>query len=69
MAKQKWNKADIHYPIPPHKQKALENIIPQNWPISELIHKTCFSLPISNGTSKKEVKTVCDVLNKAKSYI
>ena len=62
-------KTDIHYPIPPHKQKALENIIPQNWPISELIHKTCLSLPISNGTSKKEVKTICEVLNKAKNYL
>ena len=62
-------KTNIHYPIPPHKQKALENIIPQDWPISELIHKTCFSLPISIGTSKKDVKTICEVLNKAKSYI
>ena len=62
-------KTDIHYPIPPHKQKALKNILPQNWPISELIHQTCFSLPISNGTSKNEVKRICEVLNKAKSFI
>ena len=26
-------KTDIHYPIPPHKQKAMKNIIPRNWPI------------------------------------
>lgn len=38
----------IHYPIPPHQQKAY-NFTNFNLPISELIHKEILSLPIYPG--------------------
>ena len=55
-------KTEIHYPIPPHKQKAMKGIISRNWPIAELIHNTSLSLPISNGTTKYEVERICEVI-------
>ncbi|MGD1008172.1 MAG: DegT/DnrJ/EryC1/StrS family aminotransferase [Ignavibacteriaceae bacterium] len=58
-------KTDIHYPIPPHKQKAMEGfIIGKEFPISEEIHKTTLSLPISYSHTEKEIYRVVEVLNK-----
>lgn len=58
-------KTEIHYPVAPHKQKALAEI----WghlelPIAEEISKTTLSLPISYGTTFEEVEKVIEVLNK-----
>ncbi len=51
-----------HYPIPPHKQKALLNSPWSNLdlPISEVIHDTCLSLPISCMHLNDEIDYVCD---------
>ena len=38
---------DIHYPLPPYKQSALKNYFEDRYPISDEIHKTTISLPIS----------------------
>jgi len=37
-----------HYPIPPHRQEAYSNLgyQPGDFPITERIHETCFSLPL-----------------------
>ena len=40
-------KTDIHYPISPNRQTAMKGIIEGNFPISEKIHATTLSLPIS----------------------
>lgn len=55
---------EIHYPIPPHKQKALQGIVNGNYPISEEIHQTTLSLPISYCTTANEVYKVCDIANR-----
>ncbi len=58
-------KSDIHYPIPPHKQKAMYGIIKQNaFPISEEIHTTTLSLPCSFGHNENDICKVVEVLNK-----
>jgi len=57
-------KTEIHYPIPPHKQKAMQGIITGNYPISEEIHNTTLSLPISYGHTIDEIGRIVDVLNK-----
>ena len=54
---------EIHYPVPPNKQKALEGYFNNNYPISEEIHKTTLSLPISYATKVEDVERVCAVLN------
>lgn len=57
-------KTEIHYPIPPHKQKAMQGIITGNYPISEEIHNTTLSLPISYGHTIDEVWRVVDIMNR-----
>jgi dTDP-4-amino-4,6-dideoxygalactose transaminase len=58
-------KTDIHYPIPPHRQKAMQEIITDNnFPISEEIHKTTLSLPISYFHTENDILKVISVLNK-----
>ncbi|APY07710.1 aminotransferase [Winogradskyella sp. J14-2] len=53
----------IHYPIPPHKQKALQRFSHLILPITEEIHKRIISLPISPVLTSKEVNRVIEVLN------
>lgn len=57
-------KTEIHYPIPPHKQKAMKGILKGTYPISEEIHKTTLSLPISYCHTKEDILRVVQVLNK-----
>ena len=55
----------IHYPVPPHKQKATENYLKDlSFPISEEIHATTLSLPISFANNEAEIERVVNVLNK-----
>lgn len=56
--------SEIHYPIPPHQQVALTNIIHSNsFPISENIHTSTLSLPIAFFHKDNDILKVCDVLN------
>lgn len=57
-------KTDIHYPVPPHKQKAMQGIIEGEYPISEEIHRTTLSLPCSFGHTKEDILQVIDIMNK-----
>lgn len=53
----------IHYPTPPHKQDAYIEWQNRNYPISEEIHRTELSLPISPVLTDAEVKQIVEVLN------
>lgn len=58
-------KTDIHYPIPPHKQKAMKGILDDgHYPLAEEIHKTTLSLPISFGHTEEDICKVIEVINK-----
>ncbi len=58
-------KTDIHYPIAPHDQKAMEGIIKGGpFPVSEEIHKTTLSLPISFYHTKQDIEKVIEAANK-----
>ncbi len=58
-------KTEIHYPVTPVKQLAMKNIIDkQQTPISDEIHRTTLSLPISYFHSESDIKKVVEVLNK-----
>lgn len=59
-------RTEIHYPVAPHKQKAMEKVIEasDSYPISEEIHATTLSLPISYFHSKEDVERVCELLRK-----
>lgn len=54
----------IHYPTSPHKQLAYKELSELNLPITELIHKTELSLPISPVLENWEAEKVVDKLNK-----
>ncbi|MGN0014153.1 MAG: DegT/DnrJ/EryC1/StrS family aminotransferase [Candidatus Gastranaerophilaceae bacterium] len=53
----------IHYPIPPHKQECYKELNNLNLPITEEIHNTILSLPISPVLTDEEVQKVVEVIN------
>ena len=56
---------EIHYPIAPHRQKALKGLFPGlDYPISDEIHRTVLSLPISYGHTEDDIFRVVEVMNK-----
>ncbi len=59
-------KTEIHYPIAPHEQKAMSRVDfkGQSYPISEEIHATTLSLPISFYHQKEDVERICEVMNR-----
>lgn len=55
---------EIHYPVPPYRQKALENFFePDLYPLSDEIHRTTLSLPISLIHTEEDIRKVVDLLN------
>ena len=58
-------KTEVHYPVSPSKQKALQGLLDQyEFPISEEIHRTTLSLPISYFHTEEDVNRVVEVMNK-----
>ncbi|MBN8697198.1 MAG: DegT/DnrJ/EryC1/StrS family aminotransferase [Bacteroidetes bacterium] len=58
-------KTEIHYPVSPSKQKALQGMLDKyDFPISEEIHRTTLSLPISFFHTADDVNKVIEVMNK-----
>ncbi|WP_111684345.1 DegT/DnrJ/EryC1/StrS family aminotransferase [Winogradskyella tangerina] len=53
----------IHYPIPPHRQKALSRFSELKLPVTEQIHRRVISLPMSPVLTDHEVNYVIEVLN------
>ena len=53
----------IHYPIPPHKQKAYKEWNTKSYPISEKIHSEVLSLPISGIQTIETTKAIVKVIN------
>lgn len=53
----------IHYPIPPHKQKAYKEWNTMSFPITEKIHNEVVSLPISQVISEEEAQKVVNAIN------
>jgi dTDP-4-amino-4,6-dideoxygalactose transaminase len=53
----------IHYPIAPHKQKALSNFCQFSFPITEAIHESVISIPMSPVLTEGEVTKVINTIN------
>lgn len=61
-------KTEVHYPLPPHKQTAcLELFEGLYFPVSEEIHRTTLSLPISIIHTKQDIEYIAEVLNSYRS--
>lgn len=56
-------KTEVHYPIPPHRQAAMQGILSGEYPIADQLHATELSLPISAGHEESDVRRVCEVIN------
>lgn len=56
-------KTEIHYPVPPHHQQALKTRLKGAYPISEAIHQTTLSLPVSYCHTPMQIARVIDVMN------
>ncbi|MDL2141892.1 DegT/DnrJ/EryC1/StrS family aminotransferase [Flavobacterium tructae] len=54
----------IHYPIPPHEQKALLEWNNLSLPVTEKIHQEVLSLPISPVLTETEIDFIVEVLNR-----
>jgi dTDP-4-amino-4,6-dideoxygalactose transaminase len=55
---------EIHYPVPPHRQKALQGMFSSSYPLAEEIHATTLSLPISTCHSEEDIARVIEVMNR-----
>lgn len=55
----------IHYPVPPHRQKALTGVpgIEKPFPIADEIHSTTLSIPCSFCHTETEIEQVIEALN------
>lgn len=53
----------IHYPVPPHKQKAFTEWNNLSFPITEKIHNEVLSLPMSPVLTETEVDFIIEILN------
>ncbi len=54
----------VHYPIPPHKQKALSHLNSLSLPATEAIHNDIVSLPMSPVLTFGEVEIITNVINR-----
>lgn len=53
----------IHYPIPPHKQRAYREWNNVTFPITEAIHREVLSLPLSPVLERHEVHRIVEAVN------
>ena len=55
--------SQIHYPIPPHKQKCYADWNSLSLPITEQIHAQELSIPCNPAMTKEEADVIVDLLN------
>lgn len=53
----------IHYPIPPHQQRAYSSWAHLSLPITEQLHQQVLSLPLDPTMSQQDIQTVIDAVN------
>ena len=53
----------IHYPIPPFKQECYQGMWAGNYPITEHIHNSELSIPMSPCISQEQIKHVVKIIN------
>lgn len=53
----------VHYPIPPHNQKAYSEFSHLSLPLSERLHQTVISLPISPVMTEEQINFIIETVN------
>ncbi len=54
---------EIHYPLSPHMQEGYKDLIGEGYPISDEIHKTTLSLPISFSHTSEQIIFISKMIN------
>lgn len=54
----------IHYPVPPHRQKAYKDLNRISLPLTEKIHREVLSIPISQVMKESDYEKVAGILSK-----
>jgi dTDP-4-amino-4,6-dideoxygalactose transaminase len=54
---------EVHYPLPPHHQEGYRHLFNGSFPISEDIHATTLSLPVSFCHTEEEIRKVIQKIN------
>lgn len=55
---------EIHYPVPPHEQKAMQEVLQgQSFVIAKEIHQTTLSLPCSYWHTEEQIMQVIEAIN------
>ncbi len=54
---------DVHYPIPPHRQRAYEPFAHLSLPISEQLHREVLSLPLNPALTDAEAEYIIETIN------
>lgn len=54
---------DVHYPIPPHHQRAYARFAHLSLPVSEQLHREVVSLPLNPTLTDEDVTYIIDVIN------
>jgi dTDP-4-amino-4,6-dideoxygalactose transaminase len=60
-------KTEIHYPIAPHRQKAMQGILSGEYPIADALHAQELSLPVSYGHTIEQILQVCRAIQNFQS--
>lgn len=53
----------IHYPVAPHQQPAIQELFNQPYPISEQIHNTVVSIPLYHTLKNNQIEKIIHTLN------
>ncbi|GAB3801497.1 DegT/DnrJ/EryC1/StrS family aminotransferase [Spirosoma humi] len=54
---------DIHYPIPPHRQRAYPAFAHLSFPIAEQLHQEVVSLPLNPALSDEDIEYIIETIN------
>jgi dTDP-4-amino-4,6-dideoxygalactose transaminase len=54
---------DVHYPIPPHHQRAYHPFVQLSLPVSEQLHQEVVSLPLNLTLTDEDVTYIIDTIN------
>lgn len=54
---------DVHYPVPPHRQKALAQFNHLSLPVTEEIHETVLSIPLNSTLTDADADYIITTLN------
>ncbi len=54
---------DVHYPVPPHRQRAYASLNTLSFPVSEQLHREVLSLPLNSAVKLTEIEQICVAIN------